>query len=389
MARSNLPPLDPDDPTVRQRHLLALPPGIAADELEVLAVSRFGRASWDCETLEERPRTGVLPAVSAALGIRKVAPAMPRLRLGRFSALVGPYQMSPASAVALGLPAGSDTAWLADGPKERGGPPFPGTGDREGLARAFPTGLPVREEERIVLFLISAARRLGGAVRVNDSGAVLVPDPESAVDLSLLTTRWPSAQEVLAHVRRAAPRAHLAGDGYAQSWSFDPHTTGAGPADERQGRHQRSTRPLDRVGRAVHDPLARHNDDERRLEALRAESAAYQELMGEPELYGIEIDLGMDGTIEIIPEPLPEPPVVLRSTPWASAGVTALRVLWHPHDDTELYQERPSAAFRVARGRAVSLVNAVAVALWAAFDGELADESDFLIHVDDLRIGPR
>ncbi|MCL2423142.1 MAG: hypothetical protein FWD11_04490, partial [Micrococcales bacterium] len=129
--------------------------------------------------------------------------------------------------------------------------------------------------------------------------------------------------------------------------------------------------------------------DERRRAALRAESAAYQELMGEPELFGIEVDLGMDGAVEIIPEPLAEPPVVLRSTPWAAAGVTALHVRWHPRDDTELYQERPSAAHRVARGRAASLVNAVAVALWGAFDGELADEAEFLIHVDDLRLGLR
>ncbi|MCL2423176.1 MAG: hypothetical protein FWD11_04675, partial [Micrococcales bacterium] len=237
MARSNLPSLDPDDPTVRDRHLLALPPGVDPEELEVLAVSRFGRATWEHETPEERPRSGVLPAVSAALGIRKVAPAMPCLKLGRRTSLVGPYQMNPSSAVALGLPAGSETGWLADCPRERGGPPFPGTGDREGLARAFPDGLPVREEERVVLWLIAAARRLGGAVRVNDSGAVLVPDPDSAVDLSLLTTRWPSAHEVLAHVRRAAPRAHLAGDGYAQPWSYDPHSNGVPQVDERLGRH--------------------------------------------------------------------------------------------------------------------------------------------------------
>ena len=383
----HLPPLDPDDPTVRTRHLLALPPNVVPDELEVLAVSRFGRASWEQEQPETQPRTGILPAVTAALGIRKVTPVMPRLRLGRRTALVGPYQLTTTSAVALGLPASSDTAWLAEGPKERGEPPFPGTGDREGLARAFPEGLPIREEERVVLWLIAAARRLGGAVRVNDSGVVLAPDPDGAVDLSLLTTRWPSAQEVLTHVRRAAPRARLAGDGYDHSWSFDPHTTGTARLTERQGRHLRGSRPLDPSTRP--DGSGRHNLVERRQEALRAEAEAYEELMGPSELFGVEVDLGLDGMLEVVPEPLPEPPIVLRAAPWAAAGVNALRIRWYPHDADELYLERPSTAHRVARGRAVALVNSVAVALWEAFDGEIADESDFLIHVDDLRSGHR
>ncbi|MDR3068062.1 MAG: hypothetical protein LBU50_00970 [Cellulomonas sp.] len=389
---TNLPLLDPDDPAVRTRHLLALPPNVLPDELEVLAVSRFGRASWEPETPDEKPRTGILPAVTAALGIRKVAPSMARLRLGRRTTLIGPYQLTTVSAVALGLPASSDTAWLAEGPRERGEPPFPGTGDREGLARAFPDGLPIREEERVVLWLIAAARRLGGAVRVNDSSVVLTPDPDGAVNLALLTTRQPSAQEVLAQVRRAAPRARLAGDGYDHSWSFDPRTTGtAQPVlTERQGRHLRGARPLERTSQAARDLFGRHNADERRREALRAEAEAYEELMGEqPDLYGIEVDLGLDGTIEVVPEPLPEPPVVLRAAPWAASGVTALRVRWYPHDADELYLERPSTAHRVARGRAVALVNSVTVALWDAFDGEVADESDFLIHVDDLRTGHR
>lgn len=386
---ANLPPLDPDDPTVRTRHVLALPPNVVPDELEVLAVSRFGRASWDQETPEEKkPRTGILPAVTAALGIRKVAPVMARLRLGRRTALVGPYQLTTVSAVALGLPASSDTAWLAEGPRERGEPPFPGTGDREGLARAFPEGLPIREEERVVLWLIAAARRLGGAVRVNDTGVVLTPDPDGAVDLSLLTTRWPSAQEVLTQVRRAAPRARLAGDGYDHSWSFDPHTTGTARLTERQGRHLRGA-PLEETDRTP-DPFGRHSNVERRQEALRAEAEAYEELMSEPtDLFGVEVDLGLDGMLEVVPEPLAEPPTVLRAAPWAAAGVTALRVRWYPHDTDELYLERPSTAHRVARGRAVALVNSVAVALWEAFDGEIADESDFLIHVDDLRSGHR
>ncbi|MCL2848515.1 MAG: hypothetical protein FWE61_00540 [Micrococcales bacterium] len=382
---AKLPPLDPDDPAVRTHHLLALPANVVPEELEVLAVSRFGRATWERQTPEDKPRTGVLPAVSAALGIGKVTVAMPRLRLGRRTTLVGPFALTRTSAVALGLPAALETAWVVDGPSERGDPPFPGTGDREGLARGFPAGLPVREEERAVLWLIAVARRLGGAVRVNDTGAVLAPDPEGAVDLTLLTTRWPSAQEVLAHVRRAAPRARLAGDGHDHSWSFDPHTTGAPGVLDDPGWHVRDNRPLDRAAQGVHDPLARHNDDERRRQALRAEADAYHDLVDEPDLFGIEVDLGMDGTIEVVPEPLGEPPTVLRAAAWASAGVTALRVRWHPRDADELYQERPSAAHRVARGRAVPVLNAVVVALWGAFDGEVVDESDFLIHVDDLR----
>jgi len=394
--------LNPDDRKVREHHLLAVPPNVEPDELEVLAVSRFGRATWESEGSDgSRPRTGVLPAVTAALGIRRVEPAMPRLRLGRLSSLVGPYQLQPSGAVALGLPLSSDTVWLAQTLHERGEPPFSGGGDRDGMRRAFPEGLPIREEERVVRWMIDAARRLGGAVRVHDSGAVIAPDPSTAVDLTVMTTQWPSAQMVLARVRRVVPRAQMSGEVYDHPWSFDAHTTGpTGPATRPTpvvdrappGRYQRDrSRPLDPAARAAHEILNLHGvADPTARRRLLAESEAYDQMMTgqQAEGWGIEVDLGLDGMVEVHPEHLEEVPTVLKAAPWAADGIVALRVRWHPHDPEQGHAERPSAEHRVARGRAVPLVNAIAVALWDAFDGEIADESEFLVHPEDLRADP-
>lgn len=381
---AELPVLDADDPRARKHHLLALPPNVEPDELEVLALSRFGRVVWE-EQEVPRPRTGLIPAVTSAFGVRAVSARAPvgRLRLGRSSALVGPYGLTSSHATALGLPATSDTLWVVDAPHDRGEVPAPFGGDRDGLRRAFPDGLPVREEDRVVRWLIDTARRLGGAVRVAGSGVVLAPDPDAAVDLTLYTTRWPSPQELLAQVRRVLPRAAMpAGDGWQ------------GPAvvRARPGRHARVQRsPETAEIAALRRTLDAHGVADADLRhRLNAEADAYDELTAgrrDPEVFGILADLDLDGFVEVVAERLLEPPMVLREAAWASSGLVALRVRWHAVDLEQQQAERPSALHRVARGRATPLVNAVATRLWDAFDGEIADEADFLIHPDDLRPG--
>jgi hypothetical protein len=380
---ASLPAFDADDPRARSQHLLALPPNVEPGELEVLALSRFGRVAWE-EDDTPRPRTGLLPAVTAAFGVRAVPAAVmaaSRLRLGRQSALVGPYGLTSSHATALGLPASSDTVWVVETPWERGEAPFAFGGDRDGLRRAFPDGLPVREEERVVRWLVAAARRLGGAVRIAGNRVVLAPDPDAAVDLTLYTTRWPAPEELLANVRRLLPKAELPTGG---GW--------AGPAIDRStpGRHQR-VRPRPETGEttALRRTLDTYGVADAELRSrLHAEADAYDEMMptgSDPGTYGVLVDLGLDGHLEVVAERLAEPPMVLREAPWASAGLVALRVRWQAEDPEQQEDERPSALHRVARGRATPLVNALTARLWDAYDGEIADEADFLIHPDDLR----
>src|SRR5699024_3048335 len=120
--------------------------------------------------------------------------------------LTGPY--APAgSGFDIGLPPGNAILFDVVCHRERGEPPF-SLGDRDGIGRAFPQGLPEREEGRIVTWMVAAARRLGGVLRVDvgglwDTGAapagtgprpgtgvVLTPDAETCVDMSVYSRVW-------------------------------------------------------------------------------------------------------------------------------------------------------------------------------------------------------
>jgi len=371
-----LPRLPVADPGLRQRHLLALPDGIGPDEVEVLAASRFRAVRWEDAEPEPAPTRGIVGPVTAALGIRAVGSTPVRaLRVARLSTLTGPYRVTAQEAVALGLPPTTRVAYDVRCPRERGRPPYPG-GDRDGLKRAFPDGMPVREEERVLQWLVAAARRLGGSVRIGEREIVLTPDVEASVDLTVLADRWVEPPDALAVVRTVAPQAHppvgapwagpLPGSGReALGWGAEPGGAGLRAALERHG-----------------------VDDERERRRLGAEAAAFDELMlaaPPPELaYGVLVDLGLDGTVSVEVAEETELPLLLREVPWAAEGVVAYRVHWEPVDVEELEAERCSVEHRVARRRVAPLVQAITRALHARLGGEVVDEADFFIDPADL-----
>lgn len=333
----------PTTTSVDERHLLALPAGPGAEDLGVLAASRFAAARWE----PAEPRL-VRAAGGAALRV---------LRLGRLSRLVGPYALDGGRAAALGLPPQPATAWQLECPVERGEPPWPG-GDRDGLKRAFPDGMPVREEERAVTWLVAVARRLGGAVRVGRTGTVLTPDPGALVDLVLYSDRWLEPAEALATVRTVVRRARPSGSG--------DRSLGPEAADD--------------PGLRAH--LARFGvRDEAERARLAAESAAYDAhmLAHRPveHGYGVEADLDVDGYFAVEVSGQDEVPMVLASLPWTREGVVAYRVRWEPAELAEQESERPSLAHRVARGRVAPQVRGVARALHAVLGGAVLDEAEF------------
>ncbi len=373
------PALRLDDPTLADRHLLALPADVGADEVEVLAASRFRKVRWVEPSAEATTtRTGMLPAVTAAFGIRTVARQEPTaaLRLARLSTLAGPYTVTTQDALALGLPATTATVWVLDAPRERGEAPWPG-GDRDGLKRAFPDAMPVREEERVLQWLVAAARRLGGSVRTQ-TGVVLTPDPDAAIDLTVLTDRWAEPEEVLAVVRRVQPRAYLS-QAVPGSWHGpDPVTT----------------RGTDPRGIPLGDPGLRTalelngvaDADERRR--LMAEADAFdQAMLADPppaESFGVLVDLGVDGMLAVEVAACEQVPPLMEDLEWARAGLVAYRVRWEPFEIEHIEQERPPLEHRVARQRSAPQVAALAKAVQAAVGGEIADEADFLVDPADL-----
>ncbi|GEL94125.1 hypothetical protein [Cellulomonas composti] len=379
MASPTLPALPwQTDADLRRRHLLALPADVEPDEVEVLAASRFGAARWEQETQPARGRP-----LTAAFGIRLPAavPAATVLRLSRHTTLVGPYAVTAQDAAALGLPGATTQAYSVFCTRERGERPYPG-GDRYGLKRAFPDGLPVREEERVMLWLVACARRLGGAVRVGESGgplAVLVPDMESAIDLTVFAPGFVEPTETLTLVQRVLPRARLSAPEH--SWTGPLPGAGRAPQD--------ATAWSEPGGRGLRVALEQHglrDPDERRR--VLAESAAFDEMAAlDPpaaESYGVVADLGVDGIVVVEVAEEPEPPTILRNLPWTEKGAVAYRVRWEPASIEDLELERPPLEHRVARTRVAPVVQAVARTLHAAVGGEIADEADFLVDPADV-----
>ena len=342
-----------DPELARDHHLLALAGDVPAEELEVLAASRFTAAGWEDPTEGggRRARTKGGP-----VGV---------LRLSRHSALHGPYPLDRTGAGALGLPGAAGQVWVVHAPVERGEAPWPGAADRDGLGRGFPAGLPIREEERVVSWLVAAARRLGGALRVSgpvgSPAPVLVPDPAAAVDLTVWSDIWLGPDAALSVVRQAVPRARLDG---GVPWQGPPPGTGVRPA--------RGAEDLDAQVRAALHQLAERRD----MEAL-----AHPEPRTS---YGVLADLDLDGGLAVEIGGETELPQALAGVPWARAGAVAYRVTWAPDDLSDLGMERPPIEHRIARSRAVPLVNAVARSLHAAVAGEITDMMGFIVDPADL-----
>ncbi|WP_265520168.1 hypothetical protein [Oerskovia flava] len=357
---TGLPVLPPVSAQGHQaRHLLALPADVEVEEVETLALSRFAGARWDVVP------AGVEPATPAPRTARPGEPGV--LRTSRHTTLTGPYAPSAPSGPALALPPGTATVFDVVCPRERGEAPYPGGGDREGLARAFPAGLPVREEERALSWLVAAARRLGGSIQVDVAapvgpGTVLTPDPAAAVDMCVYSDVWLDPHAALAVVAALHPRTRLATEG--TPWQGPPQGIGE--------RHLYRGEKMDpELRRAVHAAA-----DDVDIAALTGPKVL--------EGYGIVVDMGVDGFVAVEVGGEERLPLLLRGLPWTAGGAVAYRVRWEPLDLVESQQERPALDHQVARRRAAVLVSTVVKALHGAVGGEIADEADFLVDAVDL-----
>ena len=352
-------PLDPTSPEATSRHLLLLAEDVTPDEVETLAVSRFPRAAWEVAPGETAQRTGGM------FGGRST-PAPGVLRLSRHSSLHGPFTVGDDALSALKLPPAARTAYVVHAPVERGAEPWAVGGDRDGLRRAFPDGLPVRDEERTVAWLVSAARRLGGAVRTVTRearpGVLLVPDPAAAVDLTIWSDIWLEPEAGLAVTQQAVPRAYL--NLPARGWEGPPRATGERPAPGAEGLDPERRRALHAAA------------DEHDIATLTAPPPMHG--------YGVLADLELDGMLALEVSGETRLPPVIAALGWAHQGAVVYRVRWEPADLHEREAERPSLQHRVERGRATPLVVAVARAVHAAVGGEITDAMDFLVDPRDL-----
>ncbi len=319
-------------------HLLALADDVEAEEVEALAVSWFEDAGW---------------AGPHALALTAEA------------VLTGPWLVDGVVRRALRLPAECVQVFLLRCPVLRSGPVGPELTRYDPILAAFADGVPYGIEDEALRFLVAAARRLAGAVRVAGSGAVVTPDPESDVNLTLFSPVWLEPDALVAVLAPALPGVRLAMD----LGDFTPST--AGPPTDAPGAEEL---------------------DEGEQEWLHAEAAAYDEAaLADPpvqEGYGAVVELGQDGAIEVAVTGEEHLPVVLTALDWADDGVIAYAVRWWPPDEEALARPEVPLEVRQSRLRAREKVEAAALALYRAAGGEIADDSGFLVEPESLVPGP-
>lgn len=149
-------------------HLLALPADAAGAEVEALAVSVWDEAGWN--------HPG-------------------QLHLTRGVTLEGPWSVAGDTREALGLSSKISTVWRLRCPAIRGAKPPPEIIQIDEWAQAFPDGVAVGVEYTALQALRKFARRLGGELRIAGEGKIILPDPDSAVNLQVYTNRYlPSHQ---------------------------------------------------------------------------------------------------------------------------------------------------------------------------------------------------
>lgn len=335
----------------RARHFLVLPADVEVDEVELLALSRFPSAQWEVEPAPVAGGRGVLEPGA--------------LRISRHTVLVGPYASGPRTRgeSARGENAAGCTFDVIC-PRERGDAPFPGVDDPDGVFAAFAQGMPVRDEGRVINWLVAVSRRLAATLLL-DGTQVINPEADAHPDLTVYSDVWLAPEAALATVRSVEPRAVFAPGG--QDW--------AGPPSDVAARELPSGVELPQEVRAQLHEAADHVD----MAALSAEP----QLSG----YAIHVDLGVDGLIAIEIGGEEALPMSLLGLPWAEAGAVAYRARWFAHDDEhELLGGGAGVALghRISRGRAVRHLNAVVRALHGVTGGEALDHDDFLIHPEDL-----
>ena len=72
------------------------------------------------------------------------------------------------------------------------------------VGEAFPEGMPIGLEYRVLEALHRMARRLAGGMRIAGSGYVMVPDADSAVNLTVYSPRWINPEDLLQAMRERA-----------------------------------------------------------------------------------------------------------------------------------------------------------------------------------------
>ncbi len=320
------------------RHLLVLSSEVHPDEVVALAVSHFDDAGW-------------------------VGPGV--LRVTREAQLTGPWRVDETLRSALDLPAWAAAAMLLRCPVERSAPVPPELRGLGGLLDAFPEGEPVGLERRVLEHLLAQSRRLAGALRVAGTGTVLVPDPASAVDLTVHTTVWLEPGACARVLTPVLPGLCLPDDPEPPEPTADRRAVAVSP------QRARAVAQLDEGERAW-----LHAEADALDAAVLSRPQVVEGYAHEAPVPGGVLEVGVAGDEHT--------PAVLRGLPWARGGVISYEVRWRPDEPAVALGPRPPLALRRHREEVRGAVERVVLALHAAVGGEVVDDDGFLVAVETL-----
>ncbi len=141
-------------------HLLALPGGTHPAKLEALALCVWPQTSW-------------------------IQPG--KLHLDKGTYLAGHWILTPERRQELGFRKELELAWELHCQPQRGAAVTGPLAEMNQWAQAFPEGVPIGSELQILDTLLRVAKRLGGAIRIADTGVILEPDGKQSVNLRLFS----------------------------------------------------------------------------------------------------------------------------------------------------------------------------------------------------------
>lgn len=282
--------------------------------------------------------------------------------LGRHSLISGPYELSMEDAVDAAVPMPWTVVYALSAPIEREDPPLPGMDDRDGLAHAFPQGLPWREEGRALQLLVALARRVEGAVRVAGGHGLIQPDPQRAVDVIIHSPYWLDPDVLLGVVQRALPTAQLEIEG--ADWN--------GPSDAAYAGATASPYLCEAPISPYDLSRLHHTADQNDMTVMAADHVI--------DGFAVAGDIGPygeDGAIEVLVHVGREREPAVAGREWAEQSFVTYEVRWAPAAWEERERRMPSAHFLASRQRVQPLVRGLARMIVEATGGTVTDEDGF------------
>jgi hypothetical protein len=261
------------------------------------------------------------------------------------------------------VPPQATLVWALTCVRERGEAPMRDVGDRDGLARIFAEGMPVREEFRQVTSLVSIARFLEGTAHfdaVLGGGAEryrsVAPDPAANVELTVYSDVWLDPQATLRLAQLVAPTMQY----------MPTEVEWDGPNLE--------------AAQEVRDELVALAPDF--LEKLHRTADEFDaQTLAEPEAvtaYGLVYEASKGDLVTVEVAGTQWLPPILENIEWAKNGVIEYRISWIPDDLEDWHRELPSFELRQRRTRITPLVRSLTRSLYSATAGEVVDQDGFL-----------